>query len=116
LNGGLAGEVFVERRDTPRYEVEVPLTFSGNEIAGGGLVTSLSKDGCHVVSEESLPARAYVALRLQLPEPHEPLKIEVAEVRWADAAGFGLSFVHLHAEEQERLGRFIAWLKRTQNN
>lgn len=106
----------MERRDTPRYEVDVPLTFSGNEIAGGGMVTSLSKEGCHVLSEESMPSHAYLALRLQLPDPHEPLKVEVAEVRWANATGFGLSFVHLHAEEQERLGRFISWLRRTQNN
>ena len=32
------------------------------------------------------------------------------------AVGFGLVFVHVHAEERARLQRFVDWLKRTQNN
>lgn len=106
----------MERRETLRYEVELPLSFSGNEIAGGGIVTSLSKEGCAVKSEESVPAHSFVALRVQLPEPNAPLKIEVAQVRWTNMSAFGLEFVHLHAEELERLHRFILWLQTTQNN
>ena len=106
----------MERRETIRYEVELPLSFSGSEVAGGGIVTSLSKEGCAVKSEESVPAHAFVALRVQLPEPNAPLKIEVAHVRWTNMSSFGLEFVHLHAEELERLKRFILWLQTTQNN
>ena len=106
----------MERRDSPRYEIEVPLTFSGNALAGSGLVTSLSNEGCHVVSEESLPARACLSLHVEFPAPYEPMTVEVAEVRWTNATGFGLVFVHVHAEEQTRLQRFIDWLKRTHNN
>ncbi len=106
----------MERRDSSRYEIEVPLTFSGSDIAGSGLVTSLSKEGCHVVSEESLPTRACLALHVEFPAPYEPLTVEVAEVRWTNATGFGLVFVHVHAEEHARLQRFIDWLTRTQNN
>ena len=106
----------VERRDSPRYEIEVPLTFSGNAIAGSGLVTSLSNEGCHVVSEESLPARACLSLHVEFPAPYEPMTVEVAEVRWTNATGFGLVFVHVHDEEHTRLQRFIDWLKRTHNN
>ncbi len=106
----------VERRDSLRYEIEVPLTFSGSDIAGSGLITSLSKEGCHVVSEESLPARACLSLHVEFPAPYEPLTVEVAEVRWTNATGFGLIFVHVHAKEHMRLQRFIDWLNRTQNN
>ncbi|MCW5797793.1 MAG: PilZ domain-containing protein [Nitrospira sp.] len=106
----------MERRDTPRYEIKVPLTFSGQAIDGSGMITSLSKDGCHVTSEESLPMRANLSLQVQLPSPYEPLTVEVAEVRWTNATGFGLVFVHVHDEEHGRLQRFIDWLKRTQNN
>jgi hypothetical protein len=42
--------------------------------------------------------------------------VEVAEVRWTNATGFGLVFVHVHDEEHARLQRFIDWLKRTHNN
>ena len=106
----------MERRDSPRYEIEVPLTFSGNAVAGSGLITSLSREGCHVVSEESLPARACLSLQVDFPAPYEPLTVEVAEVRGTNATGFGLVFVHVHDEEHARLQRFIDWLKRTQNN
>ncbi|MBA2486638.1 MAG: PilZ domain-containing protein [Nitrospira sp.] len=106
----------MERRDSSRYEIEVPLTFSGSDIAGSGLVTSLSQEGCHVVSEESLPTRACLALHVEFPAPYEPLTVEVAEVRWTNATGFGLVFVHVHAEEHARLQRFIDWLTRIQNN
>ncbi|HMZ54466.1 MAG TPA: PilZ domain-containing protein [Nitrospira sp.] len=106
----------MERRDSPRYEIQVPLTFSGQSIAGSGLMTSLSKEGCHVVSEDSLPARACLSLHVEFPAPYEPLTVEVAEVRWTDATGFGLVFVHVHDEEHARLQKFIDWLKRTQNN
>jgi hypothetical protein len=109
-------KAFVERRDSARYEIQVPLTFSGGDIAGSGLITSLSREGCHVVSEESLPARACLSLHVEFPAPYEPLTVEVAEVRWTSAVGFGLIFVHLHAQEHARLQRFIDWLKRSQNN
>jgi c-di-GMP-binding flagellar brake protein YcgR len=105
-----------ERREAARYEVELPLSFSGNEIAGGGIVTSLSKEGCAVKSEESVPPHSFIALRVQLPDPNAPLKVEVAHVRWSNVSTFGLEFIHLHAEEQERLHRFIIWLQTTQNN
>jgi len=106
----------VERRDSPRYEIEVPLLFSGKAIAGGGLITSLSQEGCHVVSEESLSARARLSLQIEFPPPYESMTVEVAEVRWTDATGFGLVFVHVHDEEKTRLQRYIDWLKRTHNN
>ena len=111
-----SSEVRVEKRKSVRYEVQFPLSFSGHEVTGRGLVTSLSHEGCSVSSEEAVRPKAYLVLRLQLPEQHPPLRIEAAEVRWSSGSGFGLEFMHLRAEEQERLRRFIAWLETTQNN
>lgn len=79
-------------------------------------MTSLSKEGCAVASEEMVPAYTFLALHLQLPEQHVPLKVEVAEVRWVSGIGFGLQFLQLRAEEQERLQRFIKTLESSQNN
>jgi hypothetical protein len=106
----------VEKRKSVRYEVQLSLSFSGSEVAGGGLVTSLSKEGCSVTSEEPVRPKTYLTLRLQLPEQRPPLRIEAAEVRWSSGSGFGLEFMHLRAEEQERLRRYITWLETTQNN
>ncbi len=106
----------LERRKFTRFEVEIPLSFSGKEVVGGGLVTSLSKEGCSVMSEEPMRPKTVLALHLQLPEQYAPMRVEVAEVRWVSASGFGVEFRHLRAEEQERLRRFITWLESTQNN
>lgn len=106
----------VERRKLPRYEVQLPVSFSGNEVAGGGVVTNLSKEGCTVASEELVLPHAFLELRLQLSEQDAPLKVEVAEVRWGSGMGFGLEFIQLRAEEQERLQRFITFLEASQNN
>ena len=106
----------LEKRKSPRYEVQIPLSFSGTETGGGGMVTRLSKEGYTVVSDESVRRNTFMALHLQLPKQSSPLRIEVAEVRWVGTAGFGMEFRHLRAEEQERLGRFINWLQATQNN
>ncbi|MCE7978403.1 MAG: hypothetical protein DYH03_15010 [Nitrospira sp. NTP1] len=75
----------MERRDTPRYEIKVPLTFSGHAVDGSGMITSLSKEGCHVTSEESLPMRANLSLHVQFPAPYEPLTVEVAGHRTINA-------------------------------
>ncbi|MGH7227669.1 MAG: PilZ domain-containing protein [Nitrospiraceae bacterium] len=106
----------MERRKLPRYEVQLPVAFAGNEGAGVGLVINLSNEGCTVASEELVLPHAFLALRLQLPEQDEPLKVEVAEVRWGTGLAFGLEFVQLRAEEQERLQRFITVLEASQNN
>ncbi len=106
----------MDKRKLPRYEVQLPLSFSGDEVAGGGVVTSLSKEGCTVASEELVQPHAFLALHLQLPEQYAPLKVEVAEVRWVSGMGFGLEFIQLRAEERERLQRFIKILETSQNN
>ena len=79
-------------------------------------MTNLSKEGCTVASEELVLPHTFLAVRLQLPEQYEPLKVEVAEVRWTSGMGFGLEFIQLRAEEQERLQRFIKILEASQNN
>lgn len=106
----------MDRRKCQRFEVQLPASFSGNDEAGGGLVTNLSKDGCGVVSEEPVLSATFLALRIQLPGRHFPLRVEAAEVRWTSGAGFGLEFRHLRAEEQERFHRFIAALEAGRNN
>ena len=106
----------MEKRKCQRFDFQLPVSFSGNGAAGGGLVTNLSKEGCAVASEEPVRPATFLALRLRLPEQYSSLRIEVAEVRWTNPGGFGLQFLHLRAEEQERLHRFINVLEASQNN
>ncbi len=106
----------MEQRKHQRFDFQLPVSFSGGDAAGGGLITNLSTEGCAIVSKEPVRPTTFLALRLRLPEHSSSLRVEAAEVRWANARGFGLRFIHLRAEEQERLQRFITVLEAGQNN
>jgi hypothetical protein len=47
-----------------------------------------------------------------LPGQYAPLKVDLADVRWAKGREFGLEFVRLRLEEKARLQRFISALLR----
>jgi hypothetical protein len=102
----------MDKREFARFAVELPVSFSGSGIAGGGMVSGLSAHGCTMVSDELILAGVTLALRIQLPEQYAPLKIDLAEVRWASGREYGLEFARLRLEEKERLERFTGALMR----
>ena len=100
----------MERREYPRVTVQLPVSLSSSGVAGGGLVTGLSARGCTVVSDELIQTGTSLALHIQLPEQYAPLKVDLAEVRWAQGREFGLEFLRLRLEEKTRLHRFLSAL------
>jgi hypothetical protein len=96
-----------EKREFARVTVKLPVTFSGEDIAGGGLTSGLSVHGCTLVTDELLLSGAALVLHIQLPAQSEPLKVDVAEVRWGQAGEFGLEFVRLPLQEKQRLIKFV---------
>lgn len=102
----------MERREYPRVAIQFPVSLSSNVVAGGGLVTGLSARGCTVVSDELIQTGTSLALQIQLPEQYAPLKVDLAEVRWAQGREFGLEFTRLRLEEKTRLHRFLGALLR----
>jgi hypothetical protein len=102
----------IDRREFARVSVKLPVTFSGEGIAGGGLTSGLSMHGCTLVTEDLLLAGNTVALHIVLPAQSEPLKVDLAEVRWAGGEDCGLEFVRLRLEEKQRLTRFLTALQK----
>ena len=88
-------------------ETSAAASFSGSGVSGGGLVSGLSTRGCTIVTDELIERGTTVALQIQLPEPYTPLKVDLAEVRWADGRDAGLEFLRLRLEEKRRLQGFI---------
>ena len=97
----------MDRREFARVSVELPASFSGSGVSGGGLLSTLSTRGCMIVTDELLQRGTTVALQIQLPDPYTPLKVDLAEVRWADGRDAGLEFLRLRLEEKRRLQGFI---------
>jgi len=97
----------MDKREFARVAVELAVSFSGSGVSGGGLLSGLSTRGCTMITDELIQRGTTVALQIQLPEPYTPLKVELAEVRWADGRDAGLEFLRLRLEEKQRLQGFI---------
>ena len=97
----------MNKREFARVAVELPISFSGSGLSGGGLLSGLSTRGCTIMSDELILPGTKLALQIQLPEQYSPLKIDLAEVRWAQGRECGLEFQRLRLEEKQRLQRFI---------
>ena len=53
----------------------------------------------------------YLALRVALPDHAPPMEVTLAAVRWSKGQKFGLEFLRMQPEEQDRLRRFVRTLE-----
>ncbi|HJU06095.1 MAG TPA: PilZ domain-containing protein [Nitrospiraceae bacterium] len=102
-------------RQSSRFPIQLPASFSGNREIGSGLITELSLAGCSLISDDAVQPGTTLVIHVQLPADETPLKLEGA-VQWTDGAGFGLEFSRLRLEEKQRLSRFLSALERAQAN
>lgn len=102
----------MEKRRVERCSVEVPVTFSGNGVAGGGMVADLSARGCSLITDEPLSVGTTLTMRIQLLGQYAPLRVELAETRWVNGTACGLEFRRVRLEETTRLQRFLNAVKR----
>ncbi len=101
----------MDKRESSRFAVELPISFSGVEVSGGGIVSSLSNEGCTVRSDENVRPGTYLVLHIHLSEQYSPMEIELAEVRWSTGGEFGVEFLRLASQERERLHGLVASLE-----
>ena len=97
----------MDLREHPRHEVQIPVSFLGDDVAGKGTVSNLSLGGCAVKGDKLLRVGAFLELSVDLPGPEQNLSVDVAVVRWTLGEKFGLDFLQMQPEEQKRLRRFI---------
>ncbi len=105
----------MDLRSAPRYPIQCPIAFSGDLIAGRGTVTDVSRGGWRVASDLTVQPGTYLTLQLCLPDKLPPLQVALAAVCWSRRREFGLEYLRMGAEEQERLRRFVSTLESTQN-
>ncbi len=77
-----------------RYQVHCPITLLGDHLVGEGTVRNVS------------------TVRVLLPDQAVPMKVDLAVVRWSRGREFGLEFLRMQQEEQDRLRRFATALER----
>lgn len=96
----------MERRQHPRYEVQLPVSFDGDR-KGSGTIHDLSVSGCLVISPTRVEQGDSLDLWLSLPQELAPILIKGAEVRWAADQRFGVCFPTLGPQEQLRLSEYL---------
>ena len=76
-------------------------------LRGVAYLQDLSMTGCRVVSESPLQVGMELELSLFAASDERDIEIELAKVRWAGGACFGLDFVAIYPPERERLRLFL---------
>ena len=101
----------MEQRKHRRYQFHCEIWFPGKEESVAGTVSNLAVGGCKVESEASVYISMYQALQICLPGQEATLKVDLAAVRWTKGQEFGLEFLTIRSEEEERLRRFLSTLE-----
>ena len=75
-------------------------------------MSNLSTGGCKVGSFKPVDTRMYLKLRLYfIGYPEFPMEVDLAQVRWSHEREFGLKFLTMEPDQQERLRRFVSTLE-----
>jgi hypothetical protein len=101
----------MEGRKHTRFAVQLPVSFSGDQLSHGGTILNVSAEGCAITSEIVAGVAVYLQLTMQLREREEPVHVELAAVRWSSATRFGVEFIKIRPEEGERLKKFVKVLE-----
>ncbi len=67
--------------------------------------------GCQVDTKTSVYIGMYLPVRLYLPGQEATLKVDQAAVRWAKKEKYGLEFMSMWPEEEERLRDVVSTLE-----
>ncbi len=102
----------MDRRKHPRFNIGLPLSFSGHTLTGSAHAVDLSMSGCKVESDRVPQNGDFLEVTLSPPDSDSPLKIDSAVVRWVRGRAFGLEFVYMSDEATSGLDRLIQNLRK----
>jgi hypothetical protein len=100
-----------EKRRHRRVVVKDPVSFEGKLGLGRGTAFNLSLGGCALESQTPVDLDATMRLYLHIPFQKNPLQVDRARVMWMAGNDFGVEFLSLNAQEQQRLQQYVAGLQ-----
>lgn len=99
-----------DRRRTLRYDIHLPVRFSGESITGWGMTRNVSMAGCAIESKTRVRPGACLRLEIQMPDDKAALAVPTAAVRWTIDNSFGTDFTELEPQAGQRLRRLLQQL------
>ena len=103
----------MEGRKHTRFAVQLPVSFKGDELSDRGTMLNVSGEGCAITSGTVVDKARYLQLTMQLREQEEPVQVDLAVVRWVSSTRFGVEFIKMSPQEEERLKKFVKALEST---
>jgi len=97
----------MEGRKHTRFAVQLPVSFSGDQLSDGGTILNVSAEGCAITSDTVPGDGVYLQLTMHLREREEPIQIDLAAVRWVSTTRFGVEFIKIRPEAGEQLKKFV---------
>ena len=91
-----------DRRSKPRLRVSLDAMWDSSTEAQGALITDLSDGGCYLDTVGSVRLGEIVGFRVLLPDD-DWLYLEGEVRHYGAGTGFGVKFVDLNDEQQEKL-------------
>lgn len=97
----------MEQRLLKRFHTEFSVGFLGDLLDGKGQLLDLSTGGCRVQGGGPIKTSLYLHLFLHPPRAHNPVKVELAAVRWTSGTEFGVEFIRVSPDQQQRLQELL---------
>jgi hypothetical protein len=101
----------MEQRRHERVRVELPASFSGSSFRAEGTILNLSVMGCRARSPFVVKKDDCLGVMIDLPKYERPLYVSRACVRWSEGRDFGMQFIEMELEDQQRLCATIRMLR-----
>jgi hypothetical protein len=86
-----------------RFPLSYPVIFGGAPFVGEGILTNLSLLGCSVMCDREVLCGSHVRVSVLLPNQTQALSIDLGTIKWVRGRQFGVEFLRLPLEAQQRL-------------
>ena len=96
-----------------QYPVPISIIYRGQDSAGQGVVSELSRVGCRISGNDPVVAGETLSIGLSHHLSQPPMFIEQAIVKWVKGLEFGLAFKQLQPRQADQLQRLIEALLHT---
>jgi len=97
----------MERRKYDRGAVDYAISFSGDSFGAQGGTLDLSVAGCRARTAFRVSKGDHLWLLIHVPRYEALLEVELAVVRWSAGNEFGMEFLSVQREHEQRLHELI---------
>ena len=101
----------MEQRKFQRFSDNSHVVFSSETVKGEGRLENLSVGGAAVLTELAIARGEYLGLKITCPSEPAAIEVDLAPVRWVKEGSFGVEFIWISPDAQQRLKAYLDTLE-----